>query len=167
MTIRSPILRTLVQSSFRFAVGLAAALLLLWIALLGFNAIVANPYLIAGFWMIGMGGLLACTGACINTFPAADQDRSVAHPVRALLCLAGGATIALVLWVQARPALEGEPLGMGLFGALMAGAVILGMVLILLLSLVLLSEAEEEEGRDAADTSGTIVIDRTVAEWAA
>lgn len=147
MSIRSQRFTNLLHSTFRFTVGLNAGLFVLWIAIAGLIAVVANPYLIAALWLLGSFGLFACAGACISAFPSPGQGGTVPHPFRALICLTGAAAIGMVLWISAAPALANEPLGRELFGGIIAAGGVLGIVLVLLSLAVVRSSASG--GRDS------------------
>lgn len=142
MLIRNQRFTIFLHSTFRLTVGLTAGFLLLWIAVVSLIAILAHPYLIAALWLLGLFGLFACAGACINAFPAPGQGKTVPHPFRAVVCLMGAGAIGMVLWISGVPALANEPLGRELFDRIIAAGGGLGMVLVLLLPVVVRSSAE-------------------------
>jgi hypothetical protein len=131
-------LRALVVSSFRLTVVVLALLLLSWIVVGGFLAILTQPYVLAAFWLMGMVGLLLCVSAYLNTFPGLEEDRDVPHPLRAISCLGVAAALGWILWTQAEPAMANEPLGLSVAAAALAGTVLLSCVLVFLFSLLIL-----------------------------
>lgn len=140
--------RTLGHSAFRTTVGLSAVLVLLWIALSGLVAVARNPYLLAVYWFLGLGGLVACAGACTNVFPGNDEEEEVPHPFRALAFLAGAVMIGAIFWSQGRPVVEGNGAGVAAVGVIFAMAAVFGIGGFLVMSVLLLVHGASEKKDD-------------------
>jgi hypothetical protein len=137
MNTINPILRDVVYSSFRLTVGLLAVFLPLWIAATGLVAVLAHPFLILPFWILGILGLMACASACVNAFPGKDRGPCVPHPVRCVASLMVTGGVGVLFWTQAAPAMAREPLGLQVAGTAAAWGILFGSVLLILLAMVL------------------------------
>ncbi len=136
------------HSAFCTLVVVAAVLILLWIVLSGLVAVARNPYLLAVYWFLGLGGLVACAGACANAFPVKGEREGKPHPFRALTWLAAAVTVGVIFWSQGRPVVEGNGAGFAMIGIVLAMAAVIGIGGLLVLSAVILWQGgtgEEDE----------------------
>jgi len=139
-------LRVLVRSLYRGSVLITALFLVLWIAFSGLIAVTRNPYLVPALWFLGITGLVSCVVACLSVLPPPGAPDRAPRPARATLFLGIGLAVAIIVWFQGRPQMEGsgpELAALGVFLVVAAVVGVCGLVILPLLVWALTSDEPE------------------------